>query len=296
MRIKYFSTAWNDVRHSSGWFGKVLLLGLVACIPVFGWIVVLGYLYGWARDIAWGVHAPLPARIFGNEDGKLYSRGFFALVITFVSLLVPGVIRLVGMVVGGGSSLVWGHMMHGARFLMTGTTGMGFLIGLVALVAVFFAVPFSWVGSMRMSIYGRLSAGFQLGKIWAMTRRDSRGLARIALMAALLLAALCVVFLVLAMGVMIVSTLAGFLAAGGNGDLVALRSSGGMLGVVVATGITSVVLSLCAGYVGMTAAVLVVALVTRAMGHWMRQFDVPAWRGQDDPMPFEEAYARSAQR
>ena len=77
MQIKYLSTAWNDIRQSPGWLAKALLLGLVACIPIFGWIVVYGYLYGWARDMAWGVHAPLPARIFGNEDGKLYSRGFF---------------------------------------------------------------------------------------------------------------------------------------------------------------------------------------------------------------------------
>ena len=29
------------------------------------------------------------------------------------------------------------------------------------------------------------------------------------------------------------------------------------------------------------------ALVARALGYWTCQFDVPQWRGQDDPMPFE---------
>ena len=29
------------------------------------------------------------------------------------------------------------------------------------------------------------------------------------------------------------------------------------------------------------------ALVYRAVGYWTMQFDVPSWRGQDDPMPFE---------
>ncbi len=66
------------------------MLGLVSLVPIFGWIVVAGYLYGWARDIAWGVHAPLPAHVFGNEDGRLYSRGFFVLVISFVCSLIPG--------------------------------------------------------------------------------------------------------------------------------------------------------------------------------------------------------------
>ena len=105
MQIKYLSTAWNDIRQSPGWLAKALLLGLVACIPIFGWIVVYGYLYGWARDMAWGVHAPLPARIFGNEDGKLYSRGFFVLVIAFVFSLLPGVIEVIGVIIGSGPAM-----------------------------------------------------------------------------------------------------------------------------------------------------------------------------------------------
>ena len=37
----------------------------------------------------------------------------------------------------------------------------------------------------------------------------------------------------------------------------------------------------------MVVAVFTIMMVTRALGYWTRQFDVPAWRGQDDPMPFE---------
>ena len=33
------------------------------------------------------------------------------------------------------------------------------------------------------------------------------------------------------------------------------------------------------------------AMITRALGYWTQQFNVPAWRGQDDPMPFELACA-----
>ena len=75
MQTGYFSAAWNDVKSSQGWLGKMFLLGLIAFIPVFGPVVLLGYAFGWARDIAWGVHMPMPARIFGNEDGLLYRRG-----------------------------------------------------------------------------------------------------------------------------------------------------------------------------------------------------------------------------
>ena len=74
MQIKYFQTAWNDVKNSPGWFGKMCLLALVNFIPIFGSIVSYGYLYGWAREIAWGVHQPMPASIFSNDDGKHANR------------------------------------------------------------------------------------------------------------------------------------------------------------------------------------------------------------------------------
>ena len=66
MQAGYFTTAWQDIRNTPGWIGKLLLLALLMFIPVFGWIVAAGYLLGWARDIAWGVHGPMPARIFGK--------------------------------------------------------------------------------------------------------------------------------------------------------------------------------------------------------------------------------------
>ena len=88
MQIKYYQTAWNDIKNSKGWFGKLCLLALVGLIPIFGQIVIFGYLYGWARDVAWGVHEPMPAKIFGNEDGKLYRRGWFIFVLVFVFSLV----------------------------------------------------------------------------------------------------------------------------------------------------------------------------------------------------------------
>ena len=37
------------------------------------------------------------------------------------------------------------------------------------------------------------------------------------------------------------------------------------------------------------ASAFITIMTVRAMGYWVRQVDVPAWRGQDDPMPFEMA-------
>ena len=53
----------------------------------------------------------------------------------------------------------------------------------------------------------------------------------------------------------------------------------------------AIVLSLLAGFASMVVAVFFTAMITRALGYWTQQFNVPAWRGQDDPMPFELAGA-----
>lgn len=60
------------------------------------------------------------------------------------------------------------------------------IFSLLIIAASFFATLFSWVGSMRMSVYGRLGAGFQFGNVWAMVRHDFSGLLRILGMAIVL--------------------------------------------------------------------------------------------------------------
>ena len=51
MEISYFKSAWGDIKHTPGWLGKMAKLALLNLIPIFGQIVTMGYLYGWARDI-----------------------------------------------------------------------------------------------------------------------------------------------------------------------------------------------------------------------------------------------------
>lgn len=290
MQTGYFNAAWQDIKNSPGWFGKLVLLSLVALIPVFGWLVVLGYLYGWARDIAWNVHSPLPARIFGNEDGKLYSRGFFALVIGFVCLLAPWILEAVWAVVTGVGASWSGRGHAGGVLVFVGLSST--IFSLVIMAAAFFATLFSWVGSMRMSVYGRLSAGFQFGKIWAMIRRDFNGLLRIVGMAILLSIGVGIIVWVAVMAIALIGTAFG-LAVGipfahTNSSAVLAAAVPGLIVLIV-------VLAVVCGAVSMAAAVFVEMMVVRALGYWTRQFDVASWRGQDDPMPFEFAGAPGGQ-
>ncbi|MCB7037618.1 DUF4013 domain-containing protein [Eggerthella sinensis] len=286
MQTGYFSAAWHDIKNSPGWFGKLVLLSLISLIPIFGWIVVAGYLYGWARDIAWNVHSPLPKHIFGNEDGKLYSRGFFVLVIGFVCMLAPWVLEVVwGVVTGVGTA--WSGRSHGGIFLAVGLSTT--IFSLVIMAAAFFATLFSWVGSMRMSVYGRLGAGFQFNKIWAMMRHDFGGLVRILGMVILLSIGIGIIASILMFFIILIGLFVGFMMTGGNMNLQASHPDAAVWGVIAAT--SGVVLVLVALYcvLAMVMSVFVEMMLVRALGYWTRQFDVPSWRGQDDPMPFEFA-------
>ena len=293
MQTGYFSTAWQDIKNSPGWFGKLILLSLVAVIPIFGWIVVYGYLYGWARDIAWGAHAPLPARVFGNEDGRLYSRGFFALVIAVVCAIIPGFVSSLGDIVfetGFGFG-----MFHDGWMPFGMASGLlGLLLSLVSVALAVFLSFFEWVGTMRMSIYGRLSAGFQIGRIWAMIRHDFTGLLRILGMAVVLFLGMWLVTSILAVLVVFGGVFVGGFVVGGGLVVDAARSDAVGMGVAMGVMAIMVLCSIALCLVAMAMTVFISMMVVRAVGYWTRQFNVPAWRGQEDPMPFELAQVYNA--
>lgn len=282
MQKGYFAAAWGDITQSPGWVSKFARLGLLLLIPIFGVIVMYGYLYAWARDIAWNVHRPLPDHIFGNEDGRLYSRGFFVLVVAFVFSLVPGFVGGLFSFSAGMTTLFWpGDYI--ANALVVGL-GSGLIISLLALVLSFVATFFIWVGSMRVAIYGTLSAGFQVRKIWAMIRYDFMGLLRIFGMA--LICDLVIAFIAGVIGFVLVL----FVSVVGFSAATLLDDRGAVFFLILfclVVGVFFLVVALGAG-------VLVEALIARALGYWTRQFEVAQWGGQDDPMPFEQRFAAAS--
>ena len=300
MQAGYFSTAWKDIKSTPHWMGKMLLLALLMLIPVFGVIVAYGYLFGWARDIAWGISRPMPKRIFGNEDGKLYSRGFFICVLVVACAFIPVTIDWIG---GFVSSLGIGVSSGGSYYASPNYGSMAVwgiigilcsLVGFILTLAMFFV---EWPGAMRISIYGRISAGFQFNKIWAMIRNDTSGILKIFGMNILtslivgiivgIAATLVVVVLVFAA----IGTIGGI--SGGSGHIAPAYLPWYILG---ASGIVVFVI-LVVAYLATVFEVWVMALTANALGYWTRQFNVPAWRGQKDPMPFElqQAAQKAAQ-
>lgn len=281
MEKGYFSAAWGDITKSPGWFSKILRMGLLCLIPIFGLLVVYGYLYGWARDIAWNVHRPMPDKIFGNEDGNLYKRGFFILVIGFVFSLIPGVFSFI-------SSMVTGVSFAGAITSSSAPLGvvsvlMGLIFSLAGLVLSFAVVFFYWVGAMRCALYGTLSSGFQIGKIWAMLRYDFTGLLRIFGMSLICYAIVGVAAFVVAMLMVLLGTIFGVAFVQTEAQAVAFV-------------LVILFLILLACVVSLFVFVLIIALICRALGYWTRQFQVNLWGGQEDPMPFELEFARRSQQ
>ena len=293
MQIKYYETAWRDISNSPNWFGKLCLLALVNFVPIFGQIVTFGYLYGWAREIAWGVHAPMPAKLISNEDGKFWSRGWFILVLTFVFALVPGIVMSIGTGMQGGG--MWaafsGNEASAGGAVMS---GFGTLIYFVGLVGSFLAAILAWIGSMRIAIYNRLSAGFQLDKIWKMFRHDTNGILRIfgmELLFSFILGIILSIVMTVLMMIVVFVGVSGLAAAGFSpsslqhmSDTQAMQLS---LQFIVSAGVVGIICLLVMCFAAALVCVFIYMLVFRAVGYWTNQFDVAHWRGQDDPLPFE---------
>lgn len=294
MEMQYFKSVWGDIRNSPGWFGKLCLLSLLNLIPIFGQIVLFGYLFGWAREIAWGTHEPMPAKIFSNEDGKFWRRGWFALVISFVFMLIPYAVMGFGNYwqgLGYAYSYFGGYVASNPAFV-----GLGGLLSFAGwLIAIVMAV-LAWIGIMRMSIYDRLSSGFQFNKIWKMLRHDTTGVLKVFGMYLLVTFILGVIISVIIMVLVIVVVTAGIAGLVNAGYMVSpdtvqymteAQSLRIFMQFLASAGLVGFIAILIGTFCCSLVTVFIQTLVSRAMGYWTMQFDIPHWTGQDDPMPFE---------
>ena len=296
MTIQYFKSVWGDIKNSPGWFGKLCLLALLNFIPVFGQIVTFAYLYGWAREISWGTHEPLPQKVFSNEDGKFWRRGWFVFVLVFVFALIPYVFLLLGnylQVIGSPS------MRGGVRVVSNPVLGVvGGLVVFVGYAGMLLMSVLGWIGSMRVSIYDRLSAGFQFGKIWKMLRHDTTGILKIfgmSLLFGLIFGIiLSIIFSILLLVVMFVGV-AGLMSAGYLPQSVQYmtdaQAANLFMQFLASAGIVGFLALLVGCFAALVSAVFIQMLTVRAMGYWTMQFEVAKWGVQDDPLPFEKGPA-----
>ena len=289
MQIKYFQTAWNDVKNSPGWFKNVLKLGLLDMIPILGTIVQNGFLYGWAREAAWNVRNPLPRTIFGNNDTRLWARGGLIFVFMFVLGLIPGIISTFSDMLtnSGYFALLAGGSYYGSVPTVSGgAMALGFLLSLVSL-ALYVLVEFiGWAGSMRISIYDSLSAGFNIKNDWSMLKRDTNGIVRIfamnllfglifGLIFGLVFFIVCFTFL-MSILVPVINASSGTMSDSEIMTAIASAGAGFLVFMLVFTLLI---------YALMCVSAWLQMITTRALGYWTSQFNVPSWGPQDAPLP-----------
>jgi len=126
----------------SGWFGKMVLQGLIAIIPIVGWIALTGWMMVTIDYYRAGRRELAPA-------GFHLSRGvgiFFVYVIYGIALGIPGNVL---------TSL--GRSMNSG-----GLTALGNLLSLAAYLFLAFLAP-----ALILFVYrGGFSGGFDLNGIW----------------------------------------------------------------------------------------------------------------------------------
>lgn len=294
MNGRYFSTAWNDIKNSEGWIGKIFLLGLINFIPIFGQMTVYGYAFEWGHKAAWGMHTPLPKKIYGRKNSKMLRWGWFALVILFVCAVIPAIVTGIGNAISDSgtaaqTAAMYSHHYHAS--MATGNILLGALGGVIAFVGFVLsiaAVFFFWAGTMRMMMYDRLGTGLQFGKVWSMIKHDFGGLLRIFGMSIVCFVVYFLVFAIVVsiVGAGVIGTL--FVGAAAGSGMYGMDSDAA-LGFILMALVSALPLVIVLYYLSSVAEAFIQLLVSRALGYWTRQFDVANWGKKDDPLPFERA-------
>lgn len=233
------AAAWHDVKATPGWFGKMMLLGLVNVVPILNF-VVQGYSLQWAREAAFGRRSSMPSGIFEN---RAFPVGFFAIAIALIFGLAFG--------------------------LATG------LLGLVTFGIGTFVVPVLWVFFImfmdacivRMAVVGRFGGAFDLAKVWGAYKRSLGALFCASCVPSLIAGLLAGVIVLVAGGIVMALGLGGFSAYYGGSSMrvLGVPLAGGMVAVVLIGAVLSLVLNAFAQVVKY-----------RALGHWVARV-APEW-------------------
>lgn len=265
----YFTESWRMLTRNRGWAKPLLVMAAAALVPVAGALGNDGYALEWARLSAWGVDSsPKQKNVQVVKCIESGWRGFVAGVgwIVAFSLASSIVSGIVGLLPGAFGALVAALV---ALALSLGSA----LVALVAKVA-----------SVRATIYQKAAAGYRVETVWAMLRRDTEGFLRVFAANLLCMLALAVLGGMMA-GVLLVELVPLFVQIGDTAsEAEVLRAVSAML---VPLALTCAVL----GYGVSIVANAVDLVVTNAIGLWMRQFDVPAWGRDEDPLPAPRASA-----
>lgn len=281
---RYFYDSWHDITSSPGWFVTILKLALVLLIPIFGAIVVYGYLYTWARERAWGINQPMPRRIFENKDGKLYSRGGLIFIISLIVAaitsfilnvdMLASVTRISQMLAYSPQSLSDPNVLFNMLplYLVPHSSLFGMVVSVILTIV-------GWIMSMRVAIYDSFNAGFRLDKVWKMLTHNILGILKVWLVSFIATVVVTIIGSIVACLIVIIPLVVFF------------AMSGATVNAAIAAIFLIIPLVLLAVYVALVFGMIETALVTRALGYWTETFNVPEWGSYSEPLPFEKEEA-----
>jgi hypothetical protein len=126
-----------------GWFSKIVVQGLIAIIPIIGWIALYGWMMLVIDNYRAGRHE-LPSAGFYLE------RGVGVFVVTIVYALVFSLPSVIVLAIGGSTR-------------NTALILLGQLLSVARVLLIFVLVP------IILAVYrGGIAAGFDVGAIWQM--------------------------------------------------------------------------------------------------------------------------------
>lgn len=261
----YFSRAWAMLTQEKGWWKPVALCALASLVPIVGPLAVFGYCLEWARRVAWG-STEAPSRHV--KVGQLIKSGWRGAVVfvgwNIVAAFVGGILGNLPWV-GELLSFAWGVFM--------------IFVGMLVMVA-----------AVRATVYQNFKAGYRAPTLWQMGSHDPWGLLRVWLIS--LVAGVIVVVAALFLFVPAAIGSIGFFmdlgdyVSGGYGYYMteaeearlALEVVGYLFQQFGPAILITAVLALVSG-------VFVNLLSYCGVALWLRQFNVPAWGRDEDPLP-----------
>lgn len=261
-QTNYLTRAWADLTRERGWYKSLILLGLAACVPLIGPVIVTGYLLDWGKEASWGMDRGLPRRV--GSVGRRLRYGLIALVI-FAAWLLPILI---------------------VDALLSMIPNLGTLLHFVCIVLelVFFAL--SLVAVLRGLVYERIAPGLQFVRIFKMAGHDTAHLAWAFAVSAF---AWILGLLVNLVFDLVYAPVAALLATGAASTVQSLSL---LLGI----GLISTVVAVVAYCVGAFAITVLMALAIRSYGYWLAQFEPAKWGTPKDEMPFENEYMQAVEQ
>ncbi|GAB4207417.1 MAG: hypothetical protein OHK0022_35600 [Roseiflexaceae bacterium] len=155
--------AFGFVTEDEEWVSKILLGAVISLIPIFGQLVMLGYMLKTARNVAQGETKPLPR---WQDFGDLFMRGLHMFVIQLVYLLPLIILYIIAIVVIG----VAGSSSGEPDPNVVGPL-LACLIPLVSLIGIAGAFM-AYVALTRYVAYDQLSEAFKFNEVIANVRSN----------------------------------------------------------------------------------------------------------------------------